>query len=205
MEKTRQIILNHERDFPFFAEYYIQIINKIEENIQLMPDIAIEGCKALIEGVSKGILKYQGKPYESTSRTNGTPQRFLKEALQSLYGKVDEEFVQSTANFVIRIGQLRNDRGDISHGKAAPKDESSDKYLAEVIARTTDGLVCYLLTIFFTTDWSYLEEIKYDKNEEFNQYLDEGMELDGVLYSKALFDQDPVAYKQQLENYQDAN
>ena len=198
--------MDNETKYPHFAKYYIPtIIDTIEKSITQNPDVAIESCKSLIEGISKGILKYQGRTYEPESRTGGTPQKFLKDALNSLDGKVDDEFIWATANFVLRIKQLRDERGDISHGKAAPKDIASDQHLAAAIVQTTDSLVCYLLTIFFTTDWSYLEEIKYDDNEEFNQYLDEDNELDGVIYSKALFDQDPVAYKQQLENYQDQN
>jgi len=202
MNKTRQIIDDNKDKFPEF-QYYHNIIDKIEENIEKMPDITIESCKSLVEGVSKGILKYLKEEYKQIGRKDGSTQNYLKRVLKkvSKNSKVDIEFIRSTANFVKRIAEIRNERGDISHGKAAPKEAVSDKHLAGSIAHITDGLVCYLLSIFFDTDWSYLEEVKYEKNDEFNQFLDDGLEIEGVTYSKALFDQDPISYKQQLENY----
>ena len=39
---------------------------------------------------------------------------------------------------------------------------------------------------------------------EFNEWLDNENPIANLSYSKALFDQDPVAYEQELENYLDA-
>jgi hypothetical protein len=50
-------------------------------------------------------------------------------------------------------------------------------------------------------DLSYLEEVDYDKNEDFNNMLDEEYDLGYVIYSKALYDQDPISYGEQLEEY----
>jgi hypothetical protein len=69
------------------------------------------------------------------------------------------------------------------------------------VAHITDGIISYILNIFFSIDWTCLDNIKYEDNEDFNSYLDEELELDGVIYSKALFDQDPAYYKEKYNNY----
>ena len=203
MQKTRQIIAENQEAFPRFAEYYSLIIEKIEKNIEPMPDVAIESCKALIEGVSKTILKYYEVPFKENGRSIDSPKDLLKKAMDRISKDttVDDAILQKGRELVERIMQIRNDRGDISHGRAAPKDDCSEQCLAEAIEGITDGLVFYLLSCFFLADKSYRESEKYEAHPEFNQYLDDDNPIEGILYSKALYDQDPVAYQQQLENY----
>ncbi|MDC4682027.1 abortive infection protein, partial [Acinetobacter baumannii] len=54
-------------------------------------------------------------------------------------------------------------------------------------------------------DLSYTQFYKYEDYLEFNDYLDEQYELpNGLIYSKALFEQDYDAYSEELDNYLDA-
>jgi len=202
MEKTRQIIVDNEQDFPDF-KYYLKIIDVIDENISVMPDVSIESCKSLIEGISKTILNNLGEPYNDKGKNADSPSKLLRGVLEvfKLKTDIEIEMIQNTCGFVYRLSELRNERGDISHGKSVPKDQDSDHRLSELVGEITDAVVKYMLTVYFKTDWSDSEDIKYDDNIEFNQLLDSEHELEEVSYSRALFDQDFVAYEENLNNY----
>jgi len=102
---------------------------------------------------------------------------------------------------IARLGELRNERGDISHGKAVPKKYISSRESAKMIMHVTDSIVTYILKLFFSIDLSYKDEIQYKANPEFNDFLDESYPIEGIIFSEALFDQDNVAYVEQLQDF----
>lgn len=201
MDKLRKIISDNIEKDDF--TYYLGIIDKIEENIIDMPDISIESCKSIIEGISKKILKRLKISYIEKGGSADSPNKLLKNVLEELlkYSNIDTEFVYTACSLTLRISQIRNERGDISHGKSAPKEVFSDQNLAEVSKHITEGILCYVLNIYFSTDWSCLDDIKYENNDQFNQFLDEENQLENISYSKALYDQDIVAYKSKLSDF----
>lgn len=168
-----------------------------------MPDITIESCKSLIEGISKTILKKLNVSYSEEGRNIDAPRDLIKKFFDELPDHVfcDAELATRTADLVIRMSEIRNKRGDISHGRLSPKEVNSDTRLAEFTIHITDAIICYLLEIYFSSDLSYLEGTKYENNAEFNSFLDENNKIDGILYSRALFDQDLVSYEEKLKNY----
>lgn len=202
MDKTRQIIISNEKKFPHFA-YYLGILDKIEENVDVMPDVAIESCKSLFEGISKTILDTLKEPYVDKGRSADSPDNLVRKAIDKLstYSAIDLVFAHSVCGFVKRMSDVRNERGDISHGKAVPKKTSSDAHLSNMVSHTTDGMAHYILSVFFNAELPDFSEINYDSNSEFNEFLDSENELSGVKYSRALFDQDPISYKEQYNNY----
>jgi hypothetical protein len=113
------------------------------------------------------------------------------------------EFPRRAASLIQRAGELRNERGDISHGKAVPKKYISDAETAKMVMRVTDSILTYILSAYFSIDLSYTEKIAYEDNPEFNDFLDESYCLEGVVYSQALYDQDYDAYEEQLRDYLD--
>lgn len=203
MQRVNDIVKKKQKEFPEY-EYYLKITSQIEKNIKEMPDLSIEACKSLIEGVCKTILNKAKIEYKTKGKYIDSPKDLLQKALNTLKTfrtDFDEELVENTCSIVFRISQIRNDRGDLSHGRAVPKTDISSIELAEFIVQLTDGMIRYLLDIYFSTDFSYIE-LKYEDNGEFNNMLDETHPLEGILsYSKALFDQDIIAYEQQLIDY----
>lgn len=199
MEKTRKIIQNNFDKFPEF-NYYLNIITKVEENIEEMPDTSIECCKALFDGISKTILDKFNISYVENTDTSSS---LLKKVFKQINNEDDisKEFIQISHIFIVRVNELRNERGDISHGKAVPKENNSDKYLAGAMVGISDNIISYMLSRYFEYDLSELEEIKYENNINFNEYLDSEFYIERVIYSKALFNQDIVAYKEGLNNY----
>jgi len=202
MKKTRTIIDNNKENFYEF-DYYHNILDKIEENIEKMPDICIESCKSLIEGVSKTILNKLNISYVEKGRNADTPRDLFKKAIDNIPVTIshDSEFVFKVCDLVSRMTEIRNKSGDISHGRSSPKEIESDKNLAIFISEITDSLAFYLLNIYFKADLSYIKGIDYDENIEFNAFLDSKNDNLDIIYSRALFDQDPVLYEEQLNNY----
>lgn len=202
MEKTIQII-NENQDNFFEFQYYHLLIEKIEKNVDENPDVSIECCKSLIEGVAKTILKKLKIDFKESGRDADNPKDLLNKMINGIPVTIpfDPEFVSKSCALVTRMTEIRNKRGDVSHGKCSPKEIESDNHLAEFVMQITDSTVYYLLKIYFAADLSIFEDIKYEDNPEFNDYLDENYQLDGIVYSKALFDQDIIVYQEQLENY----
>ena len=201
MDKTRRIINDNKDKFPEF-QYYHNIIDKIEENVEKMPDVAIESCKSLVEGSSKTILNKLKIPFLEKGRDADTPRGLLKKVLDNIPDtSYDPEFITRSCELITRMTEIRNRNGDISHGKFSPKKIESDVNLAEYIIQITDSTMHYLFKIYFSADLSYIEETKYEDNEEFNEFLDSDNELEGIIYSQALFDQDIISYKEQLNTY----
>lgn len=204
MSLTRDIIQTNKSRHADFL-YYERIIEKVENNFQKNPDIAIESAKALIEGISKTILlKLDVAQTKAKVNSMDFPALFKKACSNiGTHTEFEEDFINRASSLIHILAELRNSRGDISHGKAAPKDEFSSVACARMVMHTTDALVQYILESYFKIDLSYKEKISYDQYPEFNEELDEIYPLEIVKYSKALFDQDPTEYEEQLKVHLD--
>jgi len=64
MRQTKEILKSLEVRYNNI-DYYQTIIQKIEENVESHPDISIESCKALLEGLSKFIWKQIDISYDA--------------------------------------------------------------------------------------------------------------------------------------------
>lgn len=182
-------------------EYYHSHLDLIENYIEEKPDISIESCKAVIEGVSKLTLHVLlQEPLETHKDEKLQP--LFKRALQELQkgrGFSDTDLCNRLGNVVQYIGQLRNDHGDISHGRASLKEQVNDADFAELITGITENLGTYMLR---RLDYLADSVTEYDDNPDFNDYLDALNPLpNNVLFSKALFEQEPETYEVELGDY----
>ncbi len=182
-------------------EYYRSHLDLIETYIEEKPDISIETCKAVIEGISKLTLHILNQePLSKLNDKKLTPLcRCALVELQKGRGFSDAELCKRLSSVIHYIGEIRNEHGDISHGKASLKEQVNDADFAELILGITENFATYMLRRL-----DYLAEpaLDYEDNEQFNNYLDEQNPMpDNVLYSKALFEQWPEAYEIQLSDY----
>lgn len=201
---TRDIIQLNRTSHEDFL-YYETLIEKIEENCQKNPDIAIESAKSLIEGVSKTILLRLDRSATNEKVNKMDFPDLFRNACWRIKSHTyfEEDFIYRTSSMIQILAELRNQRGDISHGKAVPKVEVSSIASAMMIMHVTDALVNYILDSFFKIDLSFKRELKYDANPDFNDELDEVYPLKTIKYSRALYDQDFTEYEEQLKIYLD--
>lgn len=201
MKLTRHIIDSHVEVFDNF-QYYHTILDLIESNLESNPDISIESCKSLFEGVSKSILSHLDTYYSPSENEEKTVQQLVKKMLKKLKECIEIEELNYISVFVSEIGSIRNKRGDISHGRPSPKEISSDVGFATMIANSTDNFVSYILKLFFSIEIASDKQYNYNDYEEFNEWLDE-QDSAGFLrrYSLALFETDYVRYEQELQNF----
>ena len=66
----------------------------------------------------------------------------------------------------------------------------------------TDNMLYYVLHSFSKV--SLIKELEYEDNSDFNEWLDNENPLGFLSYSRALFDQEPVTYQEELQNYLDS-
>jgi hypothetical protein len=204
MKQTKDILKALESRYTNI-DYYQTIIEKIEENVESNPDISIESCKALLEGLSKFIWKQIDLSYDALVADKMDFHPVVRQAMIKLadYNEdIELDFVNKVNKLIVSIGEVRNKRGDISHGKLSPKEYFSDSQFAQLVMNITDNMLYYVLHSFSKV--SLIKELEYEDNLEFNEWLDNENPIANLSYSKALFDQDQVAYEQELENYLDA-
>lgn len=204
MKQTKDILKALESRYTNI-DYYQTIIQKIEENVESHPDISIESCKALLEGISKFIWKQIDQSYDALVADKMDFHQLVKQAMTKLAvlnEDIELDFVNKVNKLIVSIGEVRNKRGDISHGKLSPKEYFSDSQFAYLVMNITDNMLFYVLHSFSKV--SLIKELEYEDHPDFNEWLDNENPIANLSYSKALFDQDSVAYEQELENYLDA-
>ena len=166
MKLTRNIINENIEVFKNF-QYYHTILDLIESNINTNPDISIESCKSLFEGVSKSILSKLDNNYSPSEIEDKTVQHLVKRMFKKLKEFIEIEELNYISVFVSEIGTIRNKRGKISKGRQAPKEISSDIYFAKMVVNSTDNYVFYILRLFFSINFEEEKEYKYDDYEEY--------------------------------------
>jgi hypothetical protein len=221
MKLLKSLIEENLAAFPEL-EYYLPIVDKALDYEDSRPDTAIECCNSLLQGFSKTIILNLDKKAtreELDAPNEAKSDKLIKRALLCLKINDDvyeDDFARRGASLALSIAQLRNARGDISHGKAVPKTLNSDQSLAAVSNEMTGSLLRYMLSSYIKVminQKSLIEDelgpdfidLKYDANPDFNDHLDELNPIAGkLLYSEALFALYLEDYEIQLTAYEDA-
>jgi len=198
MEKLKQEIQRIKRHR---LEYYQSHFDLVENYIDEKPDITIETCKALIEGISKlslHLLNQEPLDSHNDEKFQALVKRALAE-LQKGRGFSDADLCKRLSGVVHYIGEVRNEHCDIGHGRASLKDQVNDADFADLVVGITDNICTYMLR---RLDILAEKVIEYDDHPEFNAFLDEQHELPGkILYSKALFNQELETYEIGLADF----
>ena len=204
MDSIVDIIDSKIKKYPEF-DYYLPLVEKANKNLRTHPDICIETCKSLLEGISKSIIERLDDTFDRSKLNELDLSPLVKVATNILKENDDQfeiDFVRRSTSLAYSLGELRNARGDISHGRATPKDVESTVDFARCVLKVTEGLILYMLTSFFRLKEGEDEVIDYEDNSDFNAYLDEFNPLEGKpLYSLALYQQYYGDYVIQLADY----
>lgn len=197
MDKLKQEIKRIKRHR---LEYYQSHLDLVEGYIDEKPDISIETCKALIEGISKLSLHLLNQEPLVTKQEDLSP--LVKRAFKTLQegrGFSDMEVCKRFAGIIHYIGEVRNAHGDIGHGRPSLKEQVNDADFANLIVGVTDNVCAYMLR---RLDHLVEQSIEYEDNPVFNAYLDEQNPFEGkISYSRALFDQEFETYEIELGDF----
>lgn len=182
-------------------EYYHSHLDLIEDYIEEKPDISIETCKAMLEGIAKlslHILKQEPLSSHNNEKLSALSRRAL-DALQEGKGFSDTRLCSKLTSVIEYVGLIRNDHCDIGHGRASLKEQVNDADFAELIVGIAENLGTYMLR---RLDYLADPVLEYDDNPDFNNSLDEAYSLPSNLsYSRALFDQERGTYEVELDDY----
>ncbi|MAN75363.1 MAG: hypothetical protein CME84_14935 [Henriciella sp.] len=188
-------------------QYYMTIIENAEKNDIENPDISIECCASLFQGIAKTIVYNLEPGCDRAEFERGKVHNQVRHTLRCLAASddiIEIGFPTAALNLVQSAGELRNARGDISHGRASPKLLASDRSLARLVLVTTEALVRYMLATYFAIRPEPEQLISYEDFPAFNDQLDEANPLEGKpLYSRALYDQFYEDYIIQLQGFED--
>lgn len=224
MQRLIKLIKANENQFPECAKYYIPLIGKARRDTVKHPDISIETCKALLEGISKTVLIHTKPEWDRPRIEKMTFAKLVTHAMHDLRDNddvVEDEFKSHVISFSQSLATLRNHRSDISHGRGAPKVMESSRRFALLTLQTTEAIALYMLEAYFErrTEANIvapeaddeeplpggIPNIEYDQNRDFNDELDSQYPLDGkLLYSYALYRLYYEDYVIELESYRDS-
>lgn len=209
MNKIETLIQANIDKHPNFEEYF-KIIGVIKENENTNPDICIESCKALIEGVSKTIYnKIDSSKSIAELDKYTSVEKLFKDAMSKLAEKCDDDFegdfVRQYSSMIHVIGEIRNKRGDISHGRVAPKPFYSSIKFASTVVKMTESILEYILEHYFLLDLNPIIKLDYDAEEmeAYNAWLDESVAfpIAKAKYSKVLYENDYDEYEIGYNDY----
>lgn len=203
MKLSREFIEANKDFYPWLSEFYV-VISSIENNLLQHPDISIESCKALLESIANTTLQKLDTTHVKDN--NIEVHKLLKKAKEKLLTfdvEAEDDILVKAISLLHGIAEIRNKRGDISHGRALPKELRSSIQLAKLIKSTTDGIASYFL--YLLCEAMNLDPgIKYEDNPIFNEYLDDSLDvgdITGQSPSYILFTIDPISYSDRLELY----
>jgi len=252
MDRTREFLSQNRSSFERYTNFEDHRVYYYAIDKKITADNCIETCKSLIEGIAKTVLSqidlrrkavrerfetHELKSLDSTfDKMTGNGEYFPVLFRQSIlilsnyHQACQKELMNSLGkDFCKYLTRVRNARGDIAHGRAAPKTDKSSLDLAFMIENITDLIVFHMLEVLSLIDVSTTDEVAQDQaiaesfmfkedfeleaiserertSRDFNDYLDKLYPFEGkARYSRALYDQFPEDYEIQLQEFIDNN
>lgn len=214
MKKSRELIFRYSSEHLWLQDLE-RLLTHIDQQANQCGDTLIECSKSFIEAIAKNaIIKL--KPNEKIKDINdATLGELFKKTRKAIceHSSIEkfmplsevELFFSALNQWMLFIGKIRNDIGEISHGKILPKSYSLDLEIAQIFSEIIDRFSYVVLSMLLEIDLSYTQNYRYEDFTEFNSHLDEQYDLPNSLsYSRALFEQDYDAYSEELDNYLDS-
>ena len=222
MESLEALVKRHITEFPDFQYYgaFAEFISAIENYHQdLHTGISLDCCNSLLQSICKTIITQIDSTVEIETLdrgSSGTTNSLVSKAAKLLQ-KNDDIYEKGFISEITKLGRciadLRNARGDVSHGRRIPKELVNDQDLSRLIREITESLSRYLISSFFSfalekqlkEDIEIEEDkVEYEDHPEFNDLLDEEYPLDGkLLYSQALYTLYYEDYEIRLQDFLD--
>lgn len=190
---------------PSFSIYENKI-SVIEDTIESNPDLCVETCKSLIEGICKTILTNKGIDYTRYEHFNV----LVKVTTESIFSENESdisslsELARRIAAVAQKISEIRDLAGFASHGQDI-QHASIGYTLALFTSRITDVIGGFILQYYHSHSSRRTNRVLYEDNGPFNEYYDElnPIQIGDIVLSasEALYTQDIEAYKTELFYY----
>ena len=221
MDSLEALVKRHIKEFPDFQYYgaFAEFISAIENYHQdLHTGVSLDCCNSLLQSICKTIITQIDTEIEGKSLNKGAKSEtnnLISEAAKLLQKNDDvyeRDFISKLSQMGKHINELRNARGDLSHGKHIPKELLNDQDLSRLLREITESLSRYLISSFFSFKLEQFKKepeiekdlIRYEDNPEFNEFLDEDYPYEGkLLYSQALYTLYYEDYEIQLQAFLD--
>ena len=217
MNSLEALVNRHIQDFPDFQYYgaFAEFISAVENYHQdLNVGVSSDCCNSLLQSICKTIITQISSTEIGSVDSMRTDQLIKNTAtlIQKNYDLHERNFVSQLGKIGIYINDIRNSRGELSHGRCIPKELINDQDLSRLLREITESLSRYLISSFFSFQLERLQEdseveedfIKYEDNPEFNDFLDEEYPYAGkLLYSQGLYKLYYEDYLIQLQEFLD--
>jgi hypothetical protein len=221
MDSLEALVNRHIKEFPDFQYYgalaeFISAIETYHQDLHI--GVSLDCCNSLLQSISKTIItQIEPRIGEKSldKKSQGKTENLITQAAKLLQKNEDvyeRDFISKISQIGKHINELRNARGDLSHGKRIPKELANDQDLSRLLREITESLARYLISSFFSFEIERSKEklemeedlIRYEDNPEFNDLLDEAYPLDGkLIYSRALYTMYYEDYTIQLQAFLD--
>ena len=206
--KQLREVINRQKLADDDMALYERYIKLIEDNKTSEPNVSFETTKSLSEAIFRHILAHEKVKGEFSSILQESQSSigplYIKTCLAlSDLGVLDIEIMKPGKQFFNDVGLIRNDNGLIAHGRDLRELSDLKQSTIELAIVNSFNHLLVILEAYY----EILEQLdaSYEENVEFNDYLDEANEVEGITYSKALYDQDPIAYNEQLDEYNETS
>jgi len=183
-------------------------IEQIENNTETNPNISLDATKSLLESIAKTILIDKGQSFDDKNVWKLVKQAFASLPIFAVLENEDSEesikILWALATITLSVWTFRNNHWFISHWNDLQA-KKFNRYLLELAIASCDVLSSFLI-IAHSEDFKDRSRIYYDECTEFNAWFDENNDLEISWYpisaSKALYEQDIEAYKDEYYKYQ---
>ena len=217
MDSLEALVKRHFHEFPDFQYYgaFGEFISAIESYHQdLNMGVSSDCCNSLIQSICRTIITQIDSVKVDELKDKRTDE-LIKRAVKLLQ-KNDDIFERNFVSQLVKIGthinDIRNSRGELSHGRHIPKELINDQDLSRLLREITESISRYLISSLFSFKLEQIKEeleiekdlIRYEDNSEFNEFLDEDYPYEGkLLYSQALYTLYYEDYTIQLQDFLD--
>ncbi|MEG4962651.1 MULTISPECIES: hypothetical protein [unclassified Microcoleus] len=217
MDSLEALVKRHLKEFPDFQYYgaFGEFISAIESYHQdLNMGVSSDCCNSLIQSICRTIIT-QIDSVEIDAVNSMRTDELIRKAVTLLQKNDDlheRNFVSQLGKVGIYINNIRNSRGELSHGRHIPKELLNDQDLSRLLREITESLSRYLISSFFSFKLEQFKEeaeveedlIRYEDYPEFNELLDADYPYEGkLIYSQALYTLYYEDYTIQLQAFLD--
>ncbi|MBO5407400.1 MAG: abortive infection family protein [Bacteroidales bacterium] len=184
---------------------YNHHVSTIEETVYDKPDLAIELCKSLLEGICKTILTNKGVDYLSVDKFP----KLIKLTIETICAGTAEkddllDLGTRVTSVAHKIGEIRNKASFASHGQDIDHPKLSNT-LSNFMFYVTDAMGGFILSYYLQYSLNSSVRIKYEDCVEFNDFFDSEhhIQLGDIVISasEALYNQDYQAYAMEYQEF----